>query len=252
MTNVNILDIPFSKKTTEETVSYLHDHIEKKANEGVFHVVTANPEIVMLARKSRKFKRILSQANLITPDGIGIVIGSKLLGTPIAERVAGYDTLHRFLDFRESKQTKTKIFAVGAKEEVITLAVEKIKEQYPSAEIVGYHNGYFSAESDEEKKIIQEINEQKPDLLLVGLGAPRQEEFIFTYKEGLQAKIAIGVGGSFDVLSGTTKRAPEFFQRFYLEWFWRLITQPSRWKRQLLLPQFVLAVLKEKILKKEN
>jgi len=252
MNNVPILDIPFSAKTTDETVLYLHEQIQKQEHEELFHVVTANPEIAMLTRKSRKFKRILSQASLITPDGIGIVIGSKILGTPLPERVAGYDTLHRFLTYRETNRVKTKIFAVGAKEEVIQLAVEKLKETYPLVEIVGYHNGYFSADSEEEKTIVHQINEQKPDLLLVGLGAPRQEEFIYTYKKDLQAKVAIGVGGSFDVLSGKTKRAPALFQRLYLEWFWRLVSQPSRWKRQLMIPQFVLEVLKEKFSKKEK
>jgi len=249
--NVSILNLPFSAKTTDETVLCLHEQVEKKGEQNLFHVVTANPEIAMLSRKSRKFKHILSQASLITPDGIGIVIGSKILGTPIPERVAGYDTLHRFLTYRETQQVKTRIFAVGAKEEIIQLAVEKLKEMYSFVEIVGFHNGYFSAESEKEQQIVKEINQQKPDLLLVGLGAPRQEEFIYTYKKELQAKVAIGVGGSFDVLSGKTKRAPLFFQRLYLEWFWRLVSQPSRWKRQLLLPQFVLEVLKEKFSKKE-
>lgn len=245
--DISILNVSFSSRTMEETASYLDEILDRELKDKTFQVATANPEFVMIAKDSRSFRRILREAGLVTADGIGVVIGSKILGEPLPERVAGYDTLHLLLNKREDSNKKTTIFCVGAKREIIEQAVGKLKEMYSHVEVVGYRDGYFKAESDEEKELVKQISEAKPDLLLVGLGAPRQEEFIFSYKEEFKAKVAIGVGGTFDVLSGNVKRAPLVFQKLYLEWLWRIIKQPSRWRRQLVLPKFVLEVLKEKM-----
>lgn len=239
-----ILGVPFSNKNMEETVDLLNEQIDNKITP--FHVVTANPEMVMNAKRNRKFRLLLKNADLVTPDGIGIVIGSKMLKEDVKERVTGYDTIHQLLKKREEEQKTTRLYLLGAQEEVIALAANKVKEQYPHVEVVGYHHGYFEPRSTEEERIVEEMKQVKPDLVLVGLGSPRQEEFIATHKEVIAGKVYIGCGGAFDVLSGTVERAPEMVQKLYLEWFWRLVKDPKRWKRQLDIPRFLIEVVKEK------
>lgn len=242
---VSILDVPFSEKTMKETVAYLSNHIDTE--EKPLHVVTANPEIVMASQRNREFLRILqNEVELITPDGIGIVIASKLLNMPLSERVAGYDLLHQILSYRHDTLIPTKIFLFGAKDWVVQEATKKIVELYPTVEIVGFHHGFVPLNSDLEKEIVSNISVAKPDILLVGMGAPRQELFIHKYKHVLNTKLLIGVGGTFDVLSGNVKRAPKMFQKLYLEWLYRLLSQPSRMKRQLDIPRFLFRVIEQK------
>lgn len=243
-TLIKILGVTFSPLTMVETV----EKLDKQIDEGteLFHVVTANPEIVMNAKKDDSFMDILGEVEMITPDGIGVVIGSKIIKDPLPERVSGYDLLHKLLRKRADGQKKTTVYMLGAKEDVIKLAVRKLRQIHHKVEIVGYHHGYFDSGSAEESMIVQDIAALQPDLLLVGLGSPRQEQFIHTYKKTLQAKVAIGCGGSFDVLAGVVKRAPYFFQKIGMEWFYRLVQQPSRIKRQLVLPLFIIEVFKTK------
>lgn len=209
-------------------------------------MVTANPEMVMTAEKDPAFKESLDHADLITPDGIGIVLASRILKKPISERVSGYDLIHALLQHRAELEKKTKVYAIGASEDVIMLAARNLRQMYPDVEIIGYHHGYFDDGSLVAQEIIQSVAEAKPDLLLVGLGSPRQERFIHAHKHLFQAKVAIGCGGSFDVLSGTVKRAPVVFQKIGLEWFYRLVQQPSRIKRQAVFPKFLYQVFKSK------
>jgi len=247
--NIDILGVSFSSRNMKDTVKLLDKTLDGDHHDSTFHVATANPEFVMMARKNRQFRRILKESSLVTPDGIGVVLASRLFGTPLPERVAGYDTLHALLSLRNDFGKKTKIYCVGAKQEVIELAVENLRHMYSEVEIVGFRNGYFKSGSQEEKTLVEDISSKSPDLVLVGLGAPRQEEFIYTYKNELSAKVSIGVGGSFDVVSGIVKRAPLIVQKLYLEWLWRIIKQPSRWRRQLSLPLFAIEALKEKLKK---
>lgn len=226
----------------KETTQKLNHQIE--TGTALYHVVTANPEIVMQAKKDASYKKILDEADLITPDGIGIVLASRILKNPISERVSGYDLIHDLLKHRASLQKRTKVFAIGASEDVIMLAARKLRHLYPDVDLVGYHHGYFEDGSEVVQKVIQQVADATPDLLLIGLGSPRQERFIHAYKQLFQAKVAIGCGGTFDVLSGTVKRAPIVFQKMGLEWFYRLIQQPSRIKRQLVFPNFLYQVYK--------
>lgn len=243
---VNVLGVSFQHTTLHEAAETLSGILDQERQPTTFQVVTANPEMVMFAKKNRKYKVILNQADMTVADGIGIVLGAKYLRTPLPERVTGFDTVSLLLRMRNTTEKKTRVFCLGASEEVITKATETIQQEYPHIDIVGKHHGYFEANSEEEKAVVQQIAAAQPDLLLVGMGLEKQETFIYTYKSKLQAKIAIGVGGTFDVLSGKTKRSPELFQKLHLEWFWRLCSEPSRWKRQLNLPLFVLAVMKSK------
>lgn len=245
MNTVNILGIPINKTTMNETINNLSNIIDKPFD-SLFHVCTVNPEMVMLAKKNRKFRVSLKNSNLIIPDGIGVVIGSKILNNPLPERVTGFDTIVNLLNEREEKQLPTKIYCLGAKEEVILKAVAELKNNYRYVEVLGFNNGYFEENSEKEKELVNKISNLKPDLLLVGLGAPRQENFIYKFKDRLNCKLAIGVGGTFDVLSGSVERAPEIFQKMNLEWLYRLVKEPKRIKRQLSIPLFIFEIMKVK------
>ncbi|GED56776.1 WecB/TagA/CpsF family glycosyltransferase [Brevibacillus formosus] len=233
-----ILDVPFTTRGFRETV----DHITERIQSGQkTHVVTANPEIVMVARENRAFRSIVEQAYVV-PDGIGIVYAAKWTNQPIYERVTGVELLEALM--AKADQHQWGVYLLGAKPDVIHLAKDKLSARYPNARIVGCRDGYFCPE--EETQIVQEIAEAKPQLLFVALGAPRQDEWMAKYRDQLNASLMMGVGGSFDVISGKVKRAPEIWQKLHLEWFYRLASEPSRWKRQLAIPRFVLTVLKEK------
>lgn len=234
----NILGVPFSTRGFRETVTYIAERIK---NGQKTHVVTANPEIVMLARADRAFQSIVEQAYVV-PDGIGIVYAAKWTNQPIRERVTGVELLEALM--AEANKHQWGVYLLGAKPDVIRLAAEKLAARYPNARIVGYRDGFFRAEDEE--GIVQEIAEARPELLFVALGAPRQDEWMVKYRDRLNASLMMGVGGSFDVISGKVKRAPGIWQKLHLEWFYRLASQPSRWKRQLAIPRFVLTVLKEK------
>ena len=196
----------------------------------------------MEAQKDRDLMSILREADLVVPDGIGVVWASKYSEIRLAERVAGYDLTQNLM--RELAGTEETFYFFGGAPGVAAAAARKMEKQYPGLKIVGGHNGYF--DEKEEKKIIQDIKKLSPSILLVGLGAPKQEKWIYDNIRLTGVKLAIGVGGSFDVMAGNVKRAPKLFQKLGLEWFHRLITQPTRWKRMLRLPKFVLTVLRKR------
>lgn len=206
-------------------------------------IVTPNPEFVMRAQKDEKFKNLINNADLSIPDGIGIVYASKLTNNKMNERVAGYDFTKNILE--KASDTGHKIFILGAKPGVAKKAANNIKKQFPGVNIVGTHHGYFKSEEDE--KIIKIINQARPDYLILGLGVPRQEFFMEKYKDKIKAKVAIGNGGSIDVFAGNVKRAPKIYQKLGLEWFYRLVKQPSRFGRMLNIPKFMFKVIVTKI-----
>jgi N-acetylglucosaminyldiphosphoundecaprenol N-acetyl-beta-D-mannosaminyltransferase len=231
-----IMGVPFDVVTMKEA----SELVMKFFDDGGSHIVcTPNPEIVMEAVKDSKLMNILNAADLVVPDGIGVVWASKFNKVKIPERVAGYD-LCQSLFKKMSEQGKTVYFFGGAPG-VAAKAAEKMKRAYPGLVIEGTRNGYFS--TSDEKEIIREIKKASPDLLLVGLGAPKQEKWIYENLRFTGAKVAIGVGGSFDVMAGNVKRAPKIFQKLGLEWFYRLLCQPTRIKRMIKLPIFAVKVL---------
>ncbi|OEH86713.1 hypothetical protein BHU72_00090 [Desulfuribacillus stibiiarsenatis] len=236
---VDILGIPFSTMTLEETVQYCQTMIESGQPH---HMVTANPEIVMMAQENQEFRNIIKKAQLITCDGTGVVWATQYTEFPAQERVTGYDVTLRLFDLCE--RDGYSVYFVGAKPAVIERAVVNVQKKWPKLTIAGYHHGYFGP--GDEEKICDEIMEKKPSILFVALGAPNQEFWISKYKELLNVPLAIGVGGSFDVISGTVNRAPMLWQKLRIEWLYRLIQQPSRWRRMLLLPKFMIAVWKAK------
>ncbi|OON90770.1 MAG: N-acetylmannosaminyltransferase [Candidatus Epulonipiscium fishelsonii] len=205
-------------------------------------ICTPNPEIIMRAREDLELKNILNHADLVIPDGIGVVIASKILyDKGLTQRVAGYDLIQNTM--KQSQNGEYKYFFLGGKPNIAKLAAKKMRHKYPNIKVVGYNDGYFSPLENE--SIIEKINNSNANILLVGFGAPKQEIWIKQNKYLLKnIKVAIGVGGSFDVMSGTTKRAPKIFIKFGLEWLYRLFMQPTRLKRMLVLPKFLLEVVK--------
>jgi len=208
-------------------------------------IVTPNSEIIINATKDPELKNIIEHADLIIPDGIGLVYASKIMGIPLKERVTGIDFLDAILAYLE--ETGQSIYFLGSKPgdetvpAIAQLAAEKMKEKYKNLKVAGTHHGYFK-EPDEEE-IIKCINESGADFLCTALGSPKQEKFVFQHRNVLKIKGAIGVGGSLDVWAGTLKRAPEFYRNNGLEWLYRLIQQPSRYKRMAALPLFIFKVI---------
>ncbi|WKA57842.1 WecB/TagA/CpsF family glycosyltransferase [Planococcus shenhongbingii] len=244
MTNkfVHILGVPFIDTTRKEFITRLQDRIEKR--EKTF-VVTANPEIVMHSLQDPAYKQILGKADYITADGIGIVKAAAIVGEPLPERVSGYDMM---LDLMEmANQKRQRIFFLGASETVLQETVRLVQEKYTGIHIAGHHNGFFDWT---DPTLPQTIKNSEPDLVFIALGFPRQEQWIGQHIDGFDQGVFIGVGGSFDVFSGNVKRAPELWQKLNLEWFYRLVKQPSRWKRMLVLPKFALVVIRGKVFSK--
>lgn len=210
-------------------------------------IVTLNAEILYKAQSDPKLLEVINQAELVTPDGSGIVMAAQKLCNRQIERVTGIDLMLELC--RQSAACGWQIYLLGAKPGVAEAAAQNLHSQY-GANICGWHDGYFG--EDEQAWIIGEINEKKPDILFVGLGAPRQEFWISENRSRLRVPLLIGVGGCFDVISGNLKRAPLFFQRMGLEWLWRLIKEPWRIGRMLALPKFVLLVNREQRAKKRQ
>ncbi len=231
------MDVPINKVTMEEATKQVVQYLKGSGQHTVF---TPNPEIIMDAQKDQAFMEILQKADLVVADGIGVVIASKILKGPrLPERVGGFDLMQNVL--REIKDQDINIYFLGSQPGVAKEAAKNMRVKYPNIKIVGTRDGYFKAE--DEKKIIEEIKSLKVDLLLVGLGAPRQEKWINANLEALGVKVAVGVGGSLDVMAGVVKRAPQMYQKLGLEWFYRLVTNPKRAKRMMNLPVFGVKII---------
>lgn len=204
-------------------------------------VLTPNPEIIFAAQRDDELRSILSEADLAVPDGAGVVWAARLLRKPVKERVAGIDLMNRLLE--AGSRLGWRVYFLGTRQDILDRAVERLKAAFPGLVVVGSHHGYFTP--NEERRVVERIHMAKPDMLFVGMGAPREQRFLWKWRDELGAAVAMGVGGSFDVLGGAVRRAPIWMRRVHLEWLFRLIQQPSRWRRMLALPRFALAVLIE-------
>jgi N-acetylglucosaminyldiphosphoundecaprenol N-acetyl-beta-D-mannosaminyltransferase len=240
---IEILGVPVDPVTQSDAMKIFR---QLMGEPGCSLIVTPNSEIVLNASKDPALKKLISSAALILPDGIGLVYASRIIGKPLLERVTGVDFLTGILE--ELEATGQSIFLLGSKpasEErpsVAQLAGEAMKKAYPDLKIAGSRDGYFKIE--EEKEIVRQINESGANFLCVALGSPKQEQFIARNASSfLSVRGAMGVGGSLDVWAGTVKRAPEFYQKFGLEWLFRFIQEPTRYKRMAQLPLFMLKVL---------
>lgn len=206
-------------------------------------IVTINPEMIETANKNQDFKNIIKNAEMVVPDGIGIQLGLKILGYDV-KRIAGIDLGKALI--RRAYYLKKTVALIGAKQEVVENAVVNLKAEIPDLNIVYYHDGYF----DDDSAIIDDLKDKKPDFIMVALGSPKQEFFISKLKTVLPDSVMIGLGGSFDVWAGAVKRAPIIYQNLGLEWLYRTLCEPQRFRRIFpTLPLFVLRVLKERLKK---
>lgn len=198
-------------------------------NEEKIFVLTANPEMLMIAQKNEKFDEILrKESSVIVADGIGVIHAARKLSIPVYEKITGVELSSYLL--KKADEQKKSIYLYGAKEEVVRLLHQKIQKEYQNIRILGCYNGY----DYQEEEIFSDIIEKKPDIVLVALGIPRQEILIDKYYEKMEKGIFIGVGGSFDVISGYKRRAPIIFRKLNLEWLYRIIREPKRIKRFLI------------------
>lgn len=229
----NILGITVDTYSMQETVEKIRQAVEGQVH---MRVVTANPEMIYASDRDRRLKKLINSADVVTADGIGVVWAALRLGTPVQERVTGIDLVQAF--FPTADAGKWRLFFLGGKASVAEQAAKQVVQKYPGI-IWDAAHGYFSAE--EESDVLERIRCFQPDVLLVGLGAPRQEYWIAEHPK--LATVSMGVGGSFDALAGTVIRAPKCIQELHVEWLYRLWQEPWRWKRQTVLPRFVLKVL---------
>ena len=233
---INILGVKISALNMEESVNKAKEFLLGDKTSVIF---TPNSEIVMNAYKDKNFLDIINSADMRTPDGIGLIYASKILKTPLRERVAGFDLTMNLLG--SLNDMGKSVYFFGSAPGIAMEAKTKIEEKYPGINVCGVSDGYF--DEIKEKKIIDDINNKNPDLLLVCLGSPKQETWIFNHKNELKCKLMMGVGGTLDVISGNVKRAPDIFIKLGLEWFYRLLKQPSRIGRMMALPKFLITVI---------
>lgn len=236
---VTILGVPVDAITMGEAVARIDGFIEKRTP---VLVATANAEMLMRATHDGALRRILQGAAMVTPDGAGTVWAAHHLGHAMPERVAGYDMVQELM--REAPAKHRRIFFFGSAPGIADKAKAKAEQLYPGIEIVGTRNGFFTAA--DEPAIIEEIKAAHPDILLAALGVPKQEKWLAKHLGELGVPVAIGVGGTFDVMAGVMKRAPRWMQRAKLEWLFRGMMQPQRAGRLLALPRFVLKVHAQK------
>ncbi len=237
---IDILDIPVDAITMQEAVAKVGAFIKKG---GAHAIYTPNAEIMMQAQRDPQLKDIMIRADMLTADGAGVVLASKLLGRSVPEKVSGVDLVYEILKAYAANGLSCYLF--GAKPGVAQEAADRIKSEYPGLVIGGYRNGYFT--DNEEEEIINDISQASPDILLVALGAPKQEKWIFSHLDRLNARVCIGIGGGINILSGRVQLAPDFFRRNGMEWLYRLYKEPRRARRMLNLPRFILRVLLARI-----
>lgn len=213
------------------------------ASERPHYIVTADASAIVIAHDDPEFREIANRADLVTPDGAGILLGAKLLGTPLDSRVSGVDIARNVC--RMAAEEGFSAFLFGSAPGVADQAAENLKRDIPGLVIAGTHNGFYGP--SDEPAIVAQIRESGAKALLVALGIPRQEKFISKHLEDLGVCVAIGVGGSLDVFSGTVKRAPVWMQRHGLEWAYRLAQNPKKISKVATLPRFVMMVLRERL-----
>lgn len=232
---VNILGVEVDSLTMSQAVEKCEDLISQRIPS---MVATANAEMIMRATKDEELKSILNRASLVVPDGAGTVWAAHHLGCKMPERVAGFDLAQEILKLAPAKNQR--IFFFGSAPGVAEKAKIKAENLYPNVQIVGCRDGFFKPE--DESEIVETIKKSRPDVLFVALGVPKQEKFLAHHLKDLNVPLSIGVGGTFDVMAGVMKRAPEWMQKAKLEWLFRGLMQPSRAGRLMSLPKFVWKV----------
>jgi N-acetylglucosaminyldiphosphoundecaprenol N-acetyl-beta-D-mannosaminyltransferase len=239
---INVLGIDFDNLTADEAF----DKALELTRQGGY-CVTPNPEIVWLARKDAQLSDIAANANLVIADGIGIIYAAKILGVPLKAKIPGIDLAERLMRHLTENTDNRGVFLFGAKPGIAEIAAANLIEKYPGLKIAGTQNGY----DYDEKLLTERIATLNPALVFVCLGMKKQELYMARAYAELEAKKAncfmIGLGGALDVLSGTVERAPLKWRQLNLEWLYRLVKQPSRIKRMIKLPLFLISAVKERL-----
>ncbi len=240
---IDVMGVGFDNLTKSEFTAKAESMLEKRERG---YVVTPNAEIVYEAIHDDAFRSLLNDASMVLPDGAGVVLGAKILGTPIREKVAG-------IEFGEEvckllAKNRGRLYLLGSKPGIAQAAGEKLAAKYPGLVICGAADGYFK----DEKAVIEKINAAKPDVLFVCLGAPKQERFIETHFDELEVTLMLGLGGSLDGYAGVAQRAPRWMIDLSLEWLYRLLKEPKRLGRMMRLPKFVLACGGEKLRRRKH
>lgn len=242
---INIRGVYFDNVNMDEAMEKV---ISMTCTDGLDYMFTPNSEIVQNCIENPELFEVINSASVIIPDGIGVVYASKILKTPLKEKVPGCEVAEKLMEYASKSGDGVFFFGGGKKTEeteaVSTLAKEKMREKYPGLNVVGTRDGYFT-EADV-PSIIDQINNSGAKILLVCLGAPKQEKWIYDNREALKVNFAAGLGGTLDVFAGTVKRAPEFFIKANLEWFYRLLCMPSRLGRMMKLPKFLFGTMIKK------
>jgi len=234
-----ILDVGFDDITMDAAVAAA---MEKMHGSGApEYVVTPNPEIVWQCRGDAVLRDAVNAAFLVLPDGVGIMHGAKIMKTPLTERVPGIDFASAL--FGEMAKAGMSVYLLGAKPGVAEKAAENLKKEHEGLVIAGTRNGYFADDGD----VVSEINAARPDLLVVCLGSPKQEYFMSGNAGRIKCGLMAGLGGSLDVFAGNVTRAPEKWRKLGLEWLYRLLKEPSRIKRMIKLPLFLLEVVRQRL-----
>lgn len=234
MKRENYLGVNVCNADMGETLEEIDKIIKKRVPS---FVVAINPEKIMKASKDKRLLELLNSAAIQIPDGVGVLIASRLKGGSIRTRVTGIDLMYGICQNAAKKGYR--VYLLGAKPGVANKAGEILKSRYNGLNIVGIRDGYFK----DDMEVIEDIRSKKPDILFVAMGSPKQEYWITSNMEKVEVPLLMGVGGSFDVTCGNIKRAPEWMCKMGLEWFYRLVKEPWRYKRMLVLPQFLFKVV---------
>ena len=234
----DIMELQFDNITMEEALDAAKALLQ---GEHAARVVTPNAEIAYEALHDENMRTLLNSAELMLPDGAGVVLASKILKTPLKQKVAGVDFADGLLGVLET--TGQSLYLLGSKPGIGELAAQKMMQKHPRLRIAGIADGYFQ----DEAPVIDKINASGADVLFVCLGAPKQEQFMARHQKALHVKLMAGLGGTLDSFAGTVKRAPKWMIRLNLEWLYRLIKEPKRFKRMLRLPKYLWAVVCKRI-----
>ena len=234
----DIMGITFDNVTMQQALERAGEIL---AGDKTCYAVTPNAEIAYEALRDESLRALLNEADLVLPDGAGVVLASKILKTPLQQKVAGVDFADGLLGMLA--QNGKSVYLLGSQPGIAELAAEKMREKHPGLTICGMHDGYFK----DDAPVIAAINEAKPDVLFVCLGAPKQELFMKRHQNDLSCRLMIGLGGSLDSFAGTVRRAPKWMIRANLEWLYRLYKEPKRFGRMLRLPKYLWAVVCRRI-----
>jgi N-acetylglucosaminyldiphosphoundecaprenol N-acetyl-beta-D-mannosaminyltransferase len=234
---LRILGIPVDATTFDGLLESIAAWIARR--DRTYQICTVSPEFVMIAQDDPDFRRVLREADLCAADGVGILFAARYLGQPLPERVTGSDGVP--LIATRAAREGWKLFLLGAGPGIAEQTAVRLFERHPGLQIVGTYAG--SPAPEEEDEIITRVNDSGADILFVAYGAPRQDQWIARNRERLNVSVAMGVGGTFDFIAGVVPRAPRWMRSLALEWLFRLVRQPWRWRRMLRLPRFVWAVL---------